>query len=161
MTEKNKSRHFQKYFFIGLGITIFNYALYMLLANVLINDNNLIWLSSLISTLVTTIVAYYSHSKITWKDRHPGKTGIIKFFIWNFIIALIISPLFTQLFSLLTPLYNFAFSISQSLNLPFSYEFVLSTGAFTLNGILIMLLNFFFYDKLVFDKEKEESKNEE
>ena len=161
MTEKDNSHHFQKYFFIGLGITIFNYALYMLLANVLINNNNLLWLSSLVSTAITTIVAYLSHSKITWRDRHPGKTGIIKFFIWNFIIALIISPLFTQLFSLLTPLYDFTFNISQNLRLPFSYEFILSTGAFVLNGILIMILNFFFYDRLVFGKEKKEPENEE
>lgn len=147
------SRHANRYLIIGIILTIFNYSFYTILANLIINNNDLLWLSSFISTAATTILAYFLHSKITWKERNPGKLGIYKFFIWNIITAIAINPLLTQLFSLITPLYDLAFNISQALNLPFSYEFIQSTGAFILTAIITMILNFLFYDKLVFDKK--------
>ncbi|MBQ1393893.1 MAG: hypothetical protein IIY81_10275, partial [Lachnospiraceae bacterium] len=57
-------------------------------------------------------------------------------------------------FSLITPLYEFAFNIASAINLPFTYEFVLTTGSFALTSIVIMILNFLFYDKFVFGKKK-------
>ncbi|MBR3115790.1 glycosyltransferase [Candidatus Saccharibacteria bacterium] len=148
------SQHATRYFFVGVTVTVFNYILYAILSNLLIKDNNLIWLSSLIATVITTIVAYIAHSKITWKERHVTKASIIRFFIWNALITIIISPTLTQLFSLLTPLYEFVYNITNSIHLPFTYEFVLTTGAFTLTSIVIMVLNFLFYDKFVFPKSK-------
>lgn len=152
------SEHAVRYFFVGIGITLFNYAFYTILSNVIINNNDLLWLSSLISTFVTTLVAYLLHSKITWKERPITKTAIYKFFIWNIILTVLINPLFTQLFSLITPLYEFAFNIFQNLHIPFTYEFTLTTGAFVLTSIVNMILNFFFYDKFVFGKSKKSKK---
>jgi len=146
--------HANRYLIIGIILSIFNYAFYTILANVIIKNNDLLWLSTLISTVATTILAYLLHSKITWKERDPGKTGIIKFFIWNFITAIIINPSLTQLFSLITPLYEIAFNISNSINLPFSYDFIQSTGAFILTAIITMILNFLFYDKFVFSNNR-------
>lgn len=146
--------HANRYLIIGIILSIFNYAFYTILANVIIKNNDLLWLSTLISTVATTILAYLLHSKITWKERDPGKTGIIKFFIWNFITAIIINPGLTQLFSLITPLYEIAFNISNSINLPFSYDFIQSTGAFILTAIITMILNFLFYDKFVFSNNR-------
>ena len=71
-------------------------------SNVFINDNNLLWLSNLIATALTTIVAYIAHSKITWKERHVTKAAIIRFFIWNALLAFLIAPSLTQLFGMLT-----------------------------------------------------------
>lgn len=147
-------RHASRYLIIGITITIFNFGLYSILANLIINNSNLLWLSTLISTLISTILAYLLHSKITWKERPLTKTAIYKFFIWNLATALFIGPFFTQLFSLITPLYDFAFNISQSLNLSFTYDFVQSTGAFVLTAVVTTLLNFFFYDRFVFGKNK-------
>ena len=146
------SQHAVRYFFVGLGVTLFNYILYAIFSNFIIKDNNFIWLSSLISTAITTIVAYIAHSKITWKERCVTKFSIIRFFIWNAIFAFAFNPVLTQLFSLFTPLYDFAYNISTSLHLPFTYEFVLTTGAFVLTGVVAMIINFFFYDKFVFGK---------
>ena len=153
-TKKNvkTSQHATRYLFVGIAITAFNYALYSILANLIINNNNLIWLSTLISTAITTIVAYIAHSKITWKERNVTKHSIIRFFIWNALLAFAIGPWLTQLFSLLTPLYEFAFHICEAIHLPFSYEFVLTTGAFILTAIITMILNFLFYDRFVFGK---------
>ena len=148
------SKHATRYFFVGVGITLFNYALFAIISNILIDNNNLLWLSNLIATALTTIVAYIAHSKITWKERHVTKVAIIRFFIWNALLAFLIAPGLTQLFGMLTPLYDFAYNISSALHLPFPYEFILTTGAFALNSIVIMIINFLFYDRFVFQKKK-------
>lgn len=149
------SRHAIRYLIVGVAVTLFNYALFAILSNLIIKNNDLIWLSNFIATAITTIVAYFAHSKITWKERKVTKHSIIRFFIWNAMLT-VIAPGFTQLFSLLTPLYEFAYNITSAIHLPFSYEFVLTTGAFVLNSIVIMILNFLFYDKFVFGKKKEQ-----
>ena len=154
--EIKTSRRTIRYFFVGESVTIFNYISFALLANIIINNNDLLWLSSFLSTAVTTIVAYILHSKITWKERSVTKSSIYRFFIWNIILAALISPIFTQLFSLITPLYQLAFNISSFLHLPFTYEFIQSTGAFALTSVVIMVLNFLFYDKFVFHKSHNE-----
>lgn len=146
-------KHATRYFFVGVGITLFNYVLFSIISNLLIKDNNLLWLSSLISTVFSAIVAYIAHSKITWRERNVTKSSIIRFFIWNALLAIAISPFFTQLFSLLTPLYELAFNITSFLHLPFSYEFVLTTGTFVLTSVVTMILNFLFYDRFVFPKK--------
>lgn len=158
-----------RYLVVGILLALFNYGLYSFIANFIIKDNNFLWASTLIATFITTIVAYISHSKITWKERNITKTAIYKFFIWNFTIAFAVGPWITQLFSLITPIYDFAFNISQNLQLSFSYDFIQSTGAFCFTSAVTMLMNFLFYDKFVFGKNKsdqtkvskENSENEE
>lgn len=148
------SKRASRYVIIGIIVTIFNYGLYTILANLIINNNNLLWLSTFISTALTTILAYILHSKITWKERHIAKTTVYRFFIWNAILAVAIGPWLTQLFSLFTPLYDLTHNIFNTLHLPFAYEFIQSTGAFILTSIVIMVLNYLFYDKFVFQKTK-------
>lgn len=153
-TNVKTSRYAIRYFFIGVGVTAFNYVLFIALSNMLIKDNGLLWLSSLIATAITTILAYILHSRITWRERKISRTAIYKFFIWNALLAFAISPSLTQFFSLITPLYEFAYSITNAIHLPFSYEFVLTTGTFVLTSAVIMVLNFLFYDKFVFSKNR-------
>lgn len=150
------SKHASRYLIVGISLAIFNYGSYAIIANLIINNNDFLWLSTFISTAVTTILAYILHSKITWKERKITKTAIYKFFIWNALLAIAIGPGLTQLFSLITPLYEFAFNIVQTINIPFTYEFVQSTGAFVLTAIVTMILNFLFYDRFVFGKTKQE-----
>lgn len=153
----NLSKHAVRYFIIGVSITIFNFLLYSIIANYIIKNNDLLWLSSFISTFFTTILAYFLHSRITWKDRDVTKVAVAKFFIWNGILTFAINPGLTQLFSLdfVTPLYNLATNIANRLlNLGVNFEFVQSTGAFIITGFVVMIINFLFYDKFVFDKEK-------
>ena len=146
------SRRATRYVFVGIGITIFNYILFAVLSNLIIKNNELLWLSNLIATAITTIVAYIAHSKITWRERQVNKSAIYRFFIWNIILTVAIAPAFTQLFSLLAPLYELAYNICTSIHLPFSYEFILTTGSFAFTSLVIMVLNFLFYDRFVFGK---------
>ena len=156
--ETRTSTHASRYLIVGILITAFNYGLFSVLANLIIRNNDFLWASTLISTLITTLVAYFAHSKITWKERNITKTAKYKFFAWNLILAFVISPWITQLFSLFTPAYELAYNIFQNMHINFSYDFVQSTGAFIFTGIVTMVLNFLFYDKFVFGKK---SKKEE
>ena len=158
------SRHATRYFFIGIAVTIFNYVTYTLLNLIFLDikifdgtDNGnkqYLWLTSLVGTAITTVVAFILHSKITWRERNVTKSSIIRFCIWNAIITVAIAPGFTQLFSFFTPLYDLAYNICQALHLPFTYGFVLTTGTFVLTSAVIMILNFLFYDRIVFPKSK-------
>lgn len=147
-----------RYIIVGILLTVFNYGLYSIIANLIIKNNDYLWLSTLISTIVSIFVAYFSHSKITWKERKITKTAKYKFFIWNLMFAFAVGPWLTQLFSFITPLYDLAYNICQAINLGFSYDFVQSTGAFVLTSLVVMVLNYLFYDKFVFGKK---SKKEE
>lgn len=148
------SQHVSRYFIIGLSLAIFNYLLFMLITNLIFKDVNLYWLSAYIATAFTAILAYILHSRITWKERDPGKTGVYKFIIWNIILTFIISPVLTQLFGYTTALYDLAFNICNAIHIPLSYEIIQSTGAFILANAIIMIINFLFYDRFVFGNIK-------
>ena len=161
------SRHATRYFFVGITLTVFNFGAYTLLNLIFLGikltdttaseNEQYLWLTTLISTALTTILAYLMHSRITWKERSITKHSVIRFFIWNALITVAINPGLTQLFSLFTPLYQFAYGIIMWLHLPFSYDFTVSTGAFVLTAIVVMVLNFLFYDRFVFGKVKPQS----
>lgn len=148
------SEHAIRYLIVGIVITVFNYGFYTVLSNIIINNNHFLWLSTLISTTISTFIAYLLHSRITWKERPITKTAKYKFLIWNLAGAFIVGPLLTQLFSFFNPIYDFAYQIIEALHIPFTYEFTLTTGVFIIVSFIIMIINFLFYDKFVFDKSK-------
>lgn len=148
------SRHAIRYIIVGILVTGFNYDLFTILSNLIIKNIDLNWLSTLISDIITIIVAFIAHSKITWKELPVTKHTIIRFFIWNAILAIAIQPTLVQIFSFLTALYDFIYNITSAIHLPFSYNFVLNTGAFALASLVIIILNFLFYDKFVFSKKE-------
>ena len=143
-----------KFAIIGIILSLSNFAIYTFLARVIFNTNELLWLDSIISYALAAILAYILHSKITWKERPVTRRGIIMFFLWNGISAIAISPFLTWLFSLITPVYEFAYNLSTNLHLPFDYNFIESTGIFCFTTAIVMVLNYLFYDKLVFSNTK-------
>ncbi len=151
---RNTTKRVGKFIIIGIILTLFNFLIYTLIARLVFNNNDLLWLDSMVSYLLTTVLAYILHSKITWKERDPGQSGIIKFFLWNFITALLISSFFTWLFGLITPFYQSIHQICINLNLSFDYNFIESTGIFCLVTIVTLILNYLFYDRLVFGTSK-------
>lgn len=161
-TESPKHTHnykrIGKFAIIGAILAIFNYLIYTLIARLILNNNELLWIDSIISYTLATFLAYLLHSKITWKERHITKHSILMFFLWNGITGFLISPFFTWLFGHLTGLYHFIFDISAAIHLPFDYAFIESTTIFCLTTCVTMILNYLFYDKLVFgsNQKKEE-----
>ena len=156
-------KHLKKIFkFIGVGfaITAIEYAIYTALMMVAFGGNaEMAPVATAMSGAVAMIVAFIMHSKITWRERDPGKFGIIKFFIWNIILVALIRPGLAAFFELLVGLYQFGFMITSAIHLPFSYDFVESTGIYVLTTAVTMVLNFICYEKIVFGtkiKVKEE-----
>ena len=149
-----------KFAIIGIILALFNFAIYTFLARIVFNSNELLWLDSIISYILATILAYILHSRVTWKERQPTKKGIVMFFVWNLITAILISPFFTWLFGFIKPFYEFLFSISTALSLPFDYNFIESTSIFCLTTCVTMVLNFIFYDKLVFGETDKKEQND-
>ena len=143
--------------FVGVGITVtlIDYLVYSFVMMVLFGGNtDLVWLGSIISGVAGTIAAYILHSNITWRGRDPGKYGVLKFFGWNILLVAAIRPLLTLFFGLLDGLYEFAFMITDGIGIPFTFEFVESTGIYVLMTAVIMVLNFLFYDRVVFGEVK-------
>ena len=147
-----------KFVIVGLILTITQYLFYLFFALVIFNNNDILWLSSGISYIIATILAFILHSRITWKERPPKKGGILMFFVWNIITALLIAPFLTWLFKLATPTYNFLYSLTFKMGLDLTYEFVESTTVFILVIFITLTLNYIFYDKLVFGDEKKAKK---
>ena len=58
------SKHATRYLIVGTTLALFNYGFYAILANLIIKNNDLIWLSTFIATAATTILAYILHSRI-------------------------------------------------------------------------------------------------
>lgn len=143
-----------RYVIIGIVLTLINFVLYTLISRLLIKNNDLLWLATLISSTISTIVAFFLHSKFTWQTENFQKIHAIKFFIWNLIEAIVINPFLTWIFAMMKWLYDFAFSVCQAISLPFDYDFVESTGAFALVTIITMILNYLFYDRFVFGKKE-------
>ncbi len=146
--------------FIGVGFTAaaVDYGIYELCLLVFFgNNNDMIMVSQLISLVVATFVAFVLHSNITWKGRDPGKLGIIKFFIWNLVVLLLMRSFLSWFFTLLTGLYEFGFMLTSAIHLPFSFEFIQSTSIFIMMNIVTMTINYFFYDNFIFGKNKPEN----
>ncbi len=147
-TTKQKAGRF---LVVGTSITIFDYLVYELLVMIFFGGNaEKAAIASVISGTIATLVAFVAHSRITWKTRDVGKTEIIRFFVWNIITMWILRPILAAGTGLLDPLYGLAQGIFNLVKIPFSFEFVKSTGIFVLTTAVIMLLNYLVYDNFVF-----------
>lgn len=152
--EVKKGKYVKVLKFAGVGIvaTIVDFLVYQFALNVLFSGN--LTISAVVSGVIATFAAYVMHNNITWKERDPGKYGVVKFFIWNGIAVFGLRPPLTWFFGMLTGVYEFAYWL---LGWVFSYEFIESTGVYILMTLMIMILNYTVYEKLVFTKENGKS----
>lgn len=153
-----------KFIGVGLAITVIEYIIYTILMMAVFSGNaEMAPLTTGISGAIAMIVAFIMHSKITWRERDPGKLGIVKFFAWNILLVSLIRPALAALFELPVGLYQFAYMITSAIHLPFDYDFVQSTGIYVLMTAVTMTLNFICYEKVVFGTKVkvEEKKGEE
>ena len=131
---------------VGITLTVFDFLVDSFLELVIFQGSpDFTTVSAVISGVLSTILAYILHSRITWKERDPGRFGVVKFFIWNIILVFAVRPVLTWAFGFLTGLYDFVAAI-----LPFSADFVRNTGIFGLMTVVTMILNYLVYNRLVF-----------
>ena len=147
----NKMKRVLKFIGVGLTITLIEYAIYTVLMMLVFGGNaEMAPLATGLSGVVAMVVAFIMHSKITWRERDPGKLGVVKFFAWNVLLVALIRPGLAAFFELPVGLYQFAFMISEAIHLPFTYDFVQSTGIYVLTTAVSMVLNYICYEKIVF-----------
>ncbi|MBR2586902.1 GtrA family protein [Candidatus Saccharibacteria bacterium] len=157
-TEKTKQKG--RYLIFGILNTVINYGMYETLALLIFTAENQLWLATMISGVESIFVGYYLHSQFTWKDRKVGKKELGKFFIWNVIMSIAVRPALTWFFGFFGFLYQFAFNICEAIHIPFSYEFIATTGNYVLMTAVVMVINFLVYDKFVFGETKEKKVSE-
>lgn len=138
---------------VGIAATLADYLCYQIVLHTFLQGN--LAAAAIFAGVIATFVAYLGHSQITWKTRDPGRWGIVKFFLWNAFVVILIRPILVWIFELLSFLYGFGYWLASSMHLPFSYEFVESTGVYVLMTAVTMVLNYIFYGRVVFGKEKE------
>ena len=156
--KKNGAKKFSVFFVIGVGTTLIDFVFYSIVA-ALINNNDLLVIPTFIGGTIGTIAGYFLNSRLIWKHCKTSKREISIFFIYNPIKTFGIKALFTWFFKLLTPIYDFAFSISSSLHLPFTFDTIERVGVFGFTAFSCMLITYFTYDKIVFKNKENDSSN--
>ena len=146
------------FFVIGVGTTLIDFVFYSIVA-ALINNNDLLVIPTFIGGTIGTIAGYFLNSRLIWKHCKTSKREISIFFIYNAVKTFGIKALFTWFFKLLTPIYDFAFSISSSLHLPFTFDTIERVGVFGFTALSCMLITYFTYDKIVFKNKENDSSN--
>ena len=149
--KQEKAKQAGRYFIFGVLNTLINYGMYEALALTVFSGENQLWMATLISGGISIFVGYFLHSRFTWRDREVGKKQLGKFFVWNVMMNVAVRPVLTLFFGLFGFLYRIAFDIlCEGIGLPFSFDFVQSTGNYVLMTAVVMVINFLVYDKFVF-----------
>lgn len=136
---------------VGIGNTLFDFGIYSVLA--LTVFQNSIAAAGLVSGTLSLVVAFIAHKLITWRGRQLDKSTPLKFLVFTGFGMWVLRPILLALFVMLPWIYGFAHGISTALRLPFSYDFVVSTGAFGFMIIIVLMYNYFVYDRYVFTQK--------
>ena len=149
-----------RYFISGVAATLVDYGIYEILVMLIFKSTDTVGIAASIAGIIGVLVAYTLHKNITWRDRDPGQYGVIKFVAWNIAIMVGFRPLLAIALTWLTGLYELGFGVCQWIGLPFTYDFVMSTGVYVLMTAVTAVLNFIFYERVVFGKKAEVSEGE-
>ncbi len=135
------------FFFVGVFNTLVDFVIYTIASSFL---HIPLTVSTAISGSISAISTFFTHGKITWKERELTGSSMIRFATWCCIMVVAVRPIIAFVAEQLTPLYQFAFAIFSFMHLPFSYKFVANTGVFVIIAAVVMVLNFLVYEKFVF-----------
>ncbi|MBR3368770.1 GtrA family protein [Candidatus Saccharibacteria bacterium] len=153
--KKSGVKKFGGFFILGVITTLIELVFYTISARI-INNNDILWISALIGGLIGTVFAFILNSRLIWKNSKVAKREIIIFFVYNIGKTFTLKTFFTWVFGFLKPVYEFAFSFSSNIGLPFDYEFIESTGVFAFTALVCMMITYFTYDRIVFKNKKDD-----
>ncbi len=147
--------------FIGVGIinTLLDFLFYTFLGQVIFRDQSSILLVGLISGTAALLVAFLTHSYITWRGRNISTKTVLKFFSVTGFGMWILRPLLLGLFIEFSLLYQWVYGITMHIGLPFSYGFIANTGAFGFMVIILLIYNYAAYDRFVFSAAGDDKTN--
>ncbi|MBC7404832.1 MAG: GtrA family protein [Cytophaga sp.] len=143
------------YIFLGVGVfnTLFDFTFYTFLTSFVFKDNDKIAIAGVISGTAALVCAFITHSLITWRGSHISHRTILKFVAFTGFGMWFIRPLLLAGFIRLNGLYSWVFSISYTLHLPFSRDFIVNTGAFGFMAVILLIYNYLTYNRFVFSKK--------
>lgn len=136
---------------VGLVNTLLDFFFYTLLVFAMSPSAKDIWIVGILSGIFALTAAYLTHRYITWRDQRASKKTVVKFFLATGFGLWVIRPTLLVLFMTLSPVYSIAYTLLQPLG--FSLDFITSTGAFILSATLVIIYNFFVYDRFVFTSD--------
>jgi putative flippase GtrA len=141
--------------FLGVGVfnTLLDFGFYSLLTLTIFKGDDKIALAGVVSGTFALLCAFVTHSFITWRGAHIGMPTIVKFIAFTGFGMWVIRPALLALFIKLGGLYTWAHSLSETLRLPFSYDFVANTGAFGFMVVIVLIYNYLVYDRFVFNEK--------
>lgn len=149
--------------FLAVGVinTLIDFAFYTLLTLLIFKNDDQIVLAGVLSGTFALLCAFATHGFITFRGSKLGHKTLIKFILFTGFGMWVIRPLLLGLFIQLDGLYHWAHSLSETLRLPFSYDFVANTGAFGFMVILVLLYNYYVYARYVFTEQHAAAKNDQ
>jgi len=139
--------------FLAVGVfnTLLDFCFYTLLTQTVFADNS-VALAGIVSGTVALVIAFLTHSLVTWHGRNIQRITAIKFLVFTGFGMWVIRPLLLAAFTKLPWIYNFAYSTSSTIGLPFSKDFIVNTGAFGFMIIIVLSYNYLTYDRFVFNE---------
>lgn len=153
--EDQKKRSKRPVVFLAVGVvnTLLDFGFYTLLSQTILKDS--ISIAGLVSGTISLFIAFLTHSLITWKGTEVSPATLGRFFIFTGFGMWIIRPILLSIFILFNPLYAWMHSVSTTLGLPLSYDFIAKTGAYGFMIIIVLIYNYLTYDRFVFHKKKQ------
>lgn len=151
--ETNLKKRPVVFLFVGLFNALLDFGFYTLLASVILKNTD-IAVIGLISGTFALISAFTTHSLVTWRGRSITTKTLLKFIVFTGLGMWALRPLLLSMFIVIKPVYVWLYSISQHINLPFTYDFVAQTGAFGFMIIILTIYNFLTYERFVFSEAK-------
>lgn len=142
------------FLFVGVFNTLADFICYTLLTLFVFKNPSQIAVAGVVSGTIALIIAFLTHSLITWRDRETTAITVIKFFIVTGFGMWVIRPLLLGLFVHFSFLYNFVHTLTTNLHLPFSLTFITNTGAFGFMTIVLLVYNYFTYDRFTFSNRE-------
>ena len=141
------------FIFIGVGImnTALDFCFYTFLMLVVFKSEH-VFLAGILSGTFALACAFTTHSLITWHGSKKSHKTLLKFILFTGFGMWVLRPLLLSIFSNFSGLYNWVYEISNNIGLPFSYEFIASTGAFGFMVIIVLTYNYLTYDRFVFNE---------
>lgn len=136
---------------VGILNTSIDYLFYTFLTQIIFTSGQSLALVGILSGTVALIAAFATHSLITWRGRKITRLTLIKFILFTGFGMWALRPTLLVLFFNLQGLYQWVHSISQTLHLPFSYDFIANTGAFGFMVVVLLIYNYLTYDRFVFN----------
>jgi putative flippase GtrA len=137
---------------VGIANTLIDFGFYTLLTLTVLSGESRIALAGVISGTFALLCAFLTHSLITWRGSPVGMKTVGRFVVFTGFGMWAIRPLLLSLFIKLSAFYVWTYGISRALHLPFSHQFVANTGAFGLMAVIVLVYNYFVYDRFVFNK---------